>query len=338
MHSPLARRAGLAEVAAMTRRLSAFAVCAGALFLSLAASGADAQILLRGRGRGVVINVPGANVQIGGVGVPYGYGYGVAPRLIVVPRLGVRSFIDGAALGPLPLTRFAARPSIPAAYSDPASLPTEGELRAMSDSDLLNTVAALATRLDADLERFTSAATWQNYLRLPEDALPPPNNDNRVVLGMASLSGTLSRFESAVVNPEYVQITGLPSYAAMHSALKEVVRRFANGEQPAAIAQGSPATVETPAASTALSVPQVPRPDSPLARTERPQLQTPNIEMQNLQSGRTQTVTASAEKTTTSKPATTVNKAATTAEELPNPPPSLVAPKNAASEHSILSK
>jgi len=262
----------------------------------LLASTADAQVVLRGRGRGIVIDVPGVGIQIGPVGIP-NLGYGIPRRLGIISPLGIEPGFGE----PYPRPAPAALP-----------LPTEGELRAMDDSSLLNAVVGLATRLDADLGRFTSAASWRNYLRLPDDALPPPSDDGRVALGMNSLMQTLARFESAVANPTYVQISGLPSFAAMHAALEETVRRFAGESTPAVVVNQSSAPITPP----------IPSPDSAAASPAPAGGYGESIEMRNLRAGRPQAAV-------TAKPAAT-------AEELPVPPPSLVAPKNSTDEEQSI--
>ena len=288
---------------------------------TLSASSADAQIIVGRGGGGVSISVPGlGGVRLGApirarggivapYGNPYGYGYdGYGYGAIdYAPRYGG-------------VTRYAARPVSQA-------LPTAGELGAMNDSDLLNAVVGLRAQLDADLQRFDTGSTWQNYLGLPEDALPPAGNDGRVTLGVASLSETLKRFELTEANPRFVQISGLPSFAAMQAALDELVSRI--GSAPAGAA--APAAV---AASTGATPPPVPTPPAlsnitASSRGYQPQ----SIEMRNLHarpaSGSGEADAAVAAET---KPATTG-----VSEELPTPPPSLVGPQNEASdEHSIL--
>ena len=130
----------------------------------------------------------------------------------------------------------------------------------MDDSSLLNAVANLTAQLDADLERFDTGDTWQRYLRLPDNALPAPDDRQQVVLGMGSLVETLKRFDRTVANPKYVQISGLPSFAAAHAAIEETVRRYGTG----GIDRSGDAH------STSAAVPAKPQPDSPLAIPDGP--------------------------------------------------------------------
>ena len=83
-----------------------------------------------------------------------------------------------------------------------------------------------AAKLDADVARFNTGATWQRYLRLPDDAFPPPTSDGRVMLGFGSITATLARFDSVAANPQYAMISRLPSFVAAQQALREVVARF----------------------------------------------------------------------------------------------------------------
>jgi hypothetical protein len=296
------------------------------------ASPANGQIIVGRGGGGISIGVPGlGSVRLGaplrtrGVivapyGVPYGYGYGGG--LDYATRYGAA-------------TRYAAGPIGAAGYQGYQSLPTAGELRAMDDSALLNAVVSLHAQLDADLDRFDTGSTWQNYLRLPEDALPPASEDGRVALGVASLAETLKRFELTEANPRYVQISGLPSFASMHAALVELVGRVSSApgaelDAPASVAEQPgvrPPPEPTPPALSNITA---------SARGYQPQ----SIEMRNLHAGpAAEGSAAAADDVVSAQPATTASPTASgPSEELPSPPPALVAPQNDNDEHSILSR
>ncbi len=292
--------------------------CAAVLGTAYTASPGSAQVIIGRGGGGVSISVPGlGGVRLGGVGIPV-RPYNLSRRVLVAPYGVAPSYAYpygyvgpdyAGSYGPIP--RYAARRVTLNGYNDAEGLPTAGELRALEDGDLLNAVVGLAARLEADLDRFDTGEGWQGYLRLPDDALPPPD-DERVRLGMTSIVETLKRFERTVANPEYVQISGLPSFAALHSALEETVRRFgAEGARPAPVARAL--TTSTPA---------VPTPDSSLAQPDVPVAATEIAETQKLQANRA--------------PATAEPAAG---EELPVPPPSLVAPQNSADdERSIIAE
>jgi hypothetical protein len=227
------------------RALQSFAFLgAGALVLTAFAEPASAQVIV-GRGRGLIVNGPGAFVRLGPIG---GYGiYGGPLRGLVIPPVGVGPYPGY----PLPNNandpnnsgasnrRFAGRPFfLRNSSADSATLPSGAAWRRMADSELLNGVVQTAGQLQQDLGGFTTAESWRNYLRLPADALPPADANQQVRMRLGSVAQTLERFESAGANPEYRQITSLPSYGAMQEALREVVRRY--GGDAAATAQASP--------------------------------------------------------------------------------------------------
>lgn len=282
-----------------------------AVLTGLAASADASAQLYFGRGRGLVINVPGTAVRIGPLGA-----YGPRPLVIVSPY-GVNPLYGAPGYGqPLPRRRFAARPAAPSASALP--LPTDGELRAMSDSELLNTTAQVAGQLDADLGQFTTGAGWREHLRLPDDALPPPTQDGRVVLSLKSLNEALHRFDVAQADPQYYQITGLPTFGVMQSALKEIVRRYGDS--------GS--------SSEAFAGPST----------------SPSVEMQNLQRAPVRELPARQVTQRAVPGPADESEDEPAAEELPVPPPVLTPPQNTpaliapangaevAAEHSILSK
>jgi hypothetical protein len=280
-----------------------FPVLAALLLIGIAVP-AEGQVII-GRGGGISVGVPG----VGGVsvGIPR---YGFARRVIVGPYGLAPRYVDPYAF---PAGAYSAARPIGSAVAAQA-FPTAGELRAMDDGALLNAVVGLTAQLDADLNRFDTGDTWQRYLRLPEDAVPPPTRGNQVRLGMASLAETLRRFEVVVAKPEFVQISGLPSFAAAHAALAETVRRYGGQSQPS-----------EPAAPLASNGGVAPQPT--LDRGDRPR----NI------AGR---ILARRNRTPlpTETPATPAAAPATApAEELPSPAPILTPPQyNANGERSIL--
>jgi hypothetical protein len=298
-----------------------FSVAVAALAASTATS-ADAQVII-GRGGGIGISIPGVGgVRLGAPGVyvrPYGM------RRVIVGPYGVAPSY-GDPYGAEYPSRFNSRPSAP--LSSPGRgptlmLPTEGELRAMGDDELLNALVGLTAQLDADLNRFDTGDTWQRYLRLPDDALPPPTADGRVELGVNSLRDTLIRFERTVAKPEFVQISGLPSFAATQAALAEAVRRY--GEQPEAPAASTPAVARR-------IPPPVPAPPAATSNEGRRR----GILLRNLHARRgADAAVDEADAPPAQQPAPQQPPAG--AEELPVPPPALAAPKNDGNaERSIL--
>jgi hypothetical protein len=301
----------------MSKSKRSAAILAAAMIGAFVTAPCRAQVII-GRGRGIALNVPAVGVRIGPLG---GYGlYGAVPRPLIAGPYGIQPYDALPLYGTSPanaggpIRRFVGRPrQSPDGAARSAPLPTEAELRTMDDSALLNAALRVGNRLDADLGGFTSANTWRPYLRLPDDALPPAGANRRVRLRLESITETLNRFETAAANPEYQQITGLPSFSAMRDVLQELVRRY-GGAAPA------------------------------IAQRSTPHRNTPSIEMQNLHAA-TPNVSAAPRRTmlrqdTAVKPAS--------GEELPTPPPALVPPKNepalqppqnnVPAEHSILSK
>ncbi|MBA3481499.1 MAG: hypothetical protein H0T51_06765 [Pirellulales bacterium] len=309
---------GVSEYA---RKLVSVAVAALA---ASTATSADAQVII-GRGGGIGINVPGVGgVRLGVPGV-YVRPYGMSRRVIVGPYGAPPSY--GDPYGAEYPSRFNSRPPAPpsSAGRGPAlMLPTEGELRAMGDDELLNALVGLTAQLDADLNRFDTGDTWQRYLRLPDDALPPPTADGRVDLGVNSLRDTLIRFERTVAKPEFVQISGLPSFAATQAALAEVVRRY--GEQPQAPAESTPAVAR-----------RIPPPVPVPPETSSNEGSRRGILLRNRHAGR-----RGADAVVDQADAPSAKQPTAGAEELPIPPPALAAPKNAETdadtERSILAE
>jgi hypothetical protein len=107
---------------------------------------------------------------------------------------------------------------------------TAGELAGMDDETLRQTLRLNAARLDQSLGRFDTGATWQRYLRLPEDSLNEsliePDKQN------ATLSKTRSRFRFVAANPDYTMIARLPAFRATQNALDEMVSRLENSAAP----------------------------------------------------------------------------------------------------------
>jgi hypothetical protein len=114
------------------------------------------------------------------------------------------------------------------------------------------------------LARFDTGAQWRSFLRLPQDALPPPTG-NQVTLSLASLEQTLGRFDKIAGDSGYGMISELESFDASRSALAEVVRRFG-----ARRSTGAPAA--SPAAESA-EVEELPIPRA--ASSPSPRIVTP---------------------------------------------------------------
>jgi hypothetical protein len=206
----------------MSTRLLLAAVVA---LMVLTARPSHAQIVRPLGGGGIVVQAPYApRIVLQAPGV-------IPGRPYLLPR---RRALAGLAYGVAPVTALPPAPTAvprttamaPAATASSLQpLPSVGELQTMDDSALLNALVEATRQLDADVGRFDTGRQWQAYLRLPENALPPPT-DNRVVLGFASLESALARFDAISANSQFAKIWSLPSFAASRAALGEVVRRF----------------------------------------------------------------------------------------------------------------
>jgi hypothetical protein len=101
---------------------------------------------------------------------------------------------------------------------------TAGDLAAMDDETLRRTLRLNAARLHQSLDRFNTGATWQRYLRLPEDwaraSFMEPDEQYE------TLERILNRFRFVSTNPEYSMIARLPAFNAMQDVLNEMVSRL----------------------------------------------------------------------------------------------------------------
>ncbi len=232
---------------------------------------ASAQVII-GRGPGIVVRAPYApairvGAQVGVPGVPLVRPY-LLPRRSALIGAVVPPVAQPANVAPREVARYA--PGRTAVTSQRPFL-TGNELAALDDGSLLNAVLETASRLDADVGEFNTGVTWQRYLRLPDDALPPPSADGEVVLGFQSITDTLDRLNAVEANPNYAMISRLPSFAAMQLALGEVVARFGapgQGRPMGVAAAAASASEELPTPPPSLAAPThaVPGPRSILAR------------------------------------------------------------------------
>jgi hypothetical protein len=104
--------------------------------------------------------------------------------------------------------------------------PTAGELARMNDQALQQTLRWNAERLHESLGRFNTRASWQRYLRLPDDW----TSNSSIERGQQheALAETLRRFRFVAEKPEYSMIARLPAFNATQDALHEMVSRLEN--------------------------------------------------------------------------------------------------------------
>ncbi|HEX2477248.1 MAG TPA: hypothetical protein VHK01_21005, partial [Lacipirellulaceae bacterium] len=87
---------------------------------------------------------------------------------------------------------------------------TAGELAAMDDETLRQTLRWTSARLHQSLGRFNSRASWQRYLRLPEDRTS--DSSTQPDAEREALAKTLGRFRFVAENPEYAMIARLRAF------------------------------------------------------------------------------------------------------------------------------
>lgn len=101
------------------------------------------------------------------------------------------------------------------------------QLRALSQQEVANMdLAALQTALSNtsgllsnELNRFSSAASWQGFLNLPSGIVEEGTID------LAALQTALERFEKVASDPKFAQIADLASFSQARSLLTELVSR-----------------------------------------------------------------------------------------------------------------
>jgi hypothetical protein len=141
-------------------------------------------------GGGVHVRAPFAAVDVGGR--PYYEGPPVASRIIREP-----------------------------AYPSPQAI------AAMDDATLRRKLQDISLRLHNRLGRFDTGATWQQYLRLPNELVADSTVDAATQQAAAAM--LLNRFRNVAAEPRYQKIAVLPAFTAMQTALTELDARYASG-------------------------------------------------------------------------------------------------------------
>jgi hypothetical protein len=103
------------------------------------------------------------------------------------------------------------------------SLPTPQALAAMDDEAVWRSLRNASLRLNQRLSRFDTGATWQRYLRLPDELVSgsAADADQR----RAAAAELQERFGEVAANARYRKIADLPAFAAMQAVLTEMVSR-----------------------------------------------------------------------------------------------------------------
>ena len=174
--------------------------------LSFTASTCRAQWVEVSTDGGVYVRAPFVRVYVD----PYG-GTSVRTPFTAVDVPG-RGYQSCAASGSYRATRYA------------AFFAQAQELTAMDDESLWRFLSSTANRLHERLGRFDTGASWQRYLRLPEEVLT--DSSSNLHERRDALTDLLGRFRYVATEPRYERIANLPTFTAMQAALTEVVSRL----------------------------------------------------------------------------------------------------------------
>lgn len=200
---------------------------------------ASAQVVRRFGGGGIQVNAPFVRVNIGpdggtsvrapfvAVDSPGRTFVGRRRRLMALPRntppsRGVAK--SGAARGARGTNQPAA-PTPDRADVDALPYPTAGDLAAMEDAALVETLRQMMARLHYRLSLLNTGESWQSYLVLSRDILGSPGAPPEAAQ-FDAVQKVLPRYRSIQDDPQYAKISALPSFVATLAALQETNRRF----------------------------------------------------------------------------------------------------------------
>jgi hypothetical protein len=110
-----------------------------------------------------------------------------------------------------------------------SELITPDELARLSDVELWLVVRESSERFMDRMNGFDTGATWQRYLRLPDELQTDfyaGDADQR-----DAAARLLQRFGETAADAQYQKISNLPEFAAMRSALAELIKRPAATER-----------------------------------------------------------------------------------------------------------
>ena len=139
------------------------------------------------------------------------------------------------------------------------------ELANLDINKLQNALADVEGALQNDLNRFSSANSWQGFLSLPDQVLEEASASPAV------LETSLDRFNRVASNPEFSQISTLASFEQARGILAELANRTV-GPKLGNAAEASVATKSSPSSSNAESTAEqlpAPQPKSPPVRPAR---------------------------------------------------------------------
>jgi len=185
--------------------LTALCVLAGTN-LSFTATVCRAQWVDVSTDGGVHVRAPFVRVYVD----PYGGTSVRAPfTAIGVPGRGFPS-----AEPPVVIERRVAQPSLLSAQ----------ELKVMDDASFWQFLRSTADRLHERLGRFDTGASWQSYLRLPDELLI--NSSSGPHERRNAVAELLERFRYVATEPRYERIAKLSAFTAMQAILTELVSRL----------------------------------------------------------------------------------------------------------------
>ncbi len=187
---------------------------AGLLIMSLSSvsSVAEAQLIRRLIREGIQIRAPFVRVNVG----PGGR----MPPRYAVPHHHHHDHMIRQAQAFRPV-----RKTPQSADVDALPYPTTGELSAMEDAELVETMRQMMARLHYRLSLLKTGEGWQDYLVLSREVLGAPGSTPKPAQ-FDAVRKILPRYSSVQDDQQFAKISDLPSFAASFAALQEADRRF----------------------------------------------------------------------------------------------------------------
>lgn len=99
-------------------------------------------------------------------------------------------------------------------------LPTSQALTSMDDDALWRVLRNASLRLNQRLSRFDTGATWQRYLRLPDELVTGSTADTEA--RRAAAATMQQRFADVAANPQFRKIADLPAFTFVQAVLAEM--------------------------------------------------------------------------------------------------------------------
>ena len=144
-------------------------------------------------------------------------------------------------------------------------LPIGVQWEALGNRELLSRWRDVTSQFHRELDTLSTAAGWHRYLGMQENSSDPASSVSGR-MDVVELQKLLERFDRVSVNPEYQKVSRLPSFAANHTALEEIVSRFAGPQLKEPKENTTLEQVEQSPVDTVETLP-VPQPES-----KKPQL------------------------------------------------------------------